>query len=268
MPPPRDKLALWTERLRADWTLDPSDRGRHKRAPVHPAELPQVLRKIRTVNLDAVDCLVILQRGDHLLQLKVTDERVLASDPRNPNYQNVAIPEADLAGFIERHFKLDDAGGNRPLTPARIIEWIALAVVLSALAAAAAFTLRYMRAEGGFLPRPQVEAIASSAEAEGLLRSHQGIYVSQLRDGGLALELTADGGYHFYDIWRGGSGHFILDQVNAGRIQPVRHEGAVALMADNHFLFIVRGDKEIDFQGRSFQRIGWSRDELPYLAFP
>ena len=140
---------------------------------------------------------------------------------------------------------------------------VAVAVVAGALG----FISHFLNRDSGFFPKPTVVGIADPIEAKEILVGHAGIYATRLADGEMLLELRPDGTWGYYDMFRGLPGYYKIVPVQSGTSRPVMEDGRLALLTDKRFLFYPEGDESLVFLKRLFNRVGKTRDDLPYFIF-
>lgn len=260
------KLSVWTEGLDEEWQALPGGHARLNRGSMTPDRILKSLETIRFLNNDRVECQLILQHRKTQLLLLLANGKIFASDPQDPNYQNIPIELPAVAPYLEEHFALTEAFAQTGPNPVRIIEWILLAVFLGVLGFTVFYVGRFLSHETGFLPWPAAVEFRDAASIREYRQAHAGLYLTRLEDGGMAIELEGGGTYGYYDLTRRPDGGWRLVPVDQGLYRPVLISGKLAMLTDNRFVFQISGEGELEFLQRRFSWEAANRASLPGLS--
>jgi len=101
---------------------------------------------------------------------------------------------------------------------------------------------------------PAYEFVPGAIDGIGV-RAYAGVYVEGIQEGGQVFELTNDGQFNLYRMWRTAEpGGFSLRQVESLPIRLGAHGERPALMAGDFFLLLPRRDGRILMSGVLFYR--------------
>lgn len=237
-----------------------------------PEQVVSIIHDILEENGHDANGLFILESGEYRLNLNLNNGVIEISDPRNANYQNVAIAESELVGYLHKFFApvVQEEKKDSLRTPlVQKLEYLVALIVVVALVVTIRFVIQFMEDGSQFMPEPEATEIADVQEMRSLTVQNAGIYVTKMRDGEMAIELKDDGTWAYYDMRSGSLGAFILDTVDEGTFRPVYESGRLAILTDARYLFYPNQQEgSIVFLDRPFKRVGNTRDDLPYLSFP
>ena len=99
------------------------------------------------------------------------------------------------------------------------------------------------------------------------IEDFSGIYATGMRDGAMLIQLNIDSTYQYFDLRRSGHQRFILESVESGKFRPVYEMGKLAFLTEQNYIFYPQKTKLI-FQDRTYELIGQSEQDLPFIAFP
>lgn len=262
------KISIWTEQLNEDWNFNPDSRHRINRGNHAFTELTTVIERIRNLNGEDLDCLLIIQAKGRKLEISLRQHDLLVSDPQNPNYQNVKLAETGLSEFIDQYFGLSEEEAVAHFLPVLVLRIAFMTLYVGIVSGILIFIYFIFLAETGFFPEAKVTEIEDRAERQQLTRSYSGIYATRVADGGMAIELKPEGIFRYYDLRKYAPGKFRMDEVTAGSWRPAYEGGQVALVTGVRYVFYAEGEDRILFLERPFDRIGRMPEDVPYLTFP
>ena len=263
-------LKVWTEGLGEFWGITPQ-KDRRQRDDMTPEAIVDVIHTIIEENSHDANGLFILESGGRRLNLNLSNGVVEVSDPRNANYQNVAIAESELAAYLNSFFvkEVETQKENLRTPLVQKLEYLVAVIVVVALGLSIRFVMQFMEDNSQFMPEPQTADIADMKELRSLTIQYAGVYATNMREGEMVIELKEDGTWFYYDMQSGSLGSYILEPVKAGSFRPVYESGRLAILTDARYVFYPDSENgRITFLQRPFKRIGNSRDDLPYLSFP
>lgn len=232
------------------------------------SELKGIVKAIREGNEGTYEGILFMQDKGRSLQASIKETQLVVSDPQNPNYQNVKMPENELEDFVTQYFSLLDESGERLSYPAQILQIAFFLLVLVGVVSSLYLISRSFIRQSNFLPMPLVEEVREAAEQMSLVERHSAIYATGIRDGGMVIELQRDQDYRFFDMEKVRPGRYRMVLVDDGKWWPARHAGRVALVTGERFVFYPDEKLGLVFLQRPFQRIGEDVAELPHLIFP
>jgi hypothetical protein len=263
------RLSVWTEGLDEDWGLAPDNRGRLERGKMSPKGVAQVVHQIQDLNGTRADCLFILEADRRRLHLNLNSGILEISDPGNMNYQNVTLGNTDLELYLlERFAPQQQQQLQADPRTLRWMEGIIAAMAGVGLVWALFYLSDFLNRDSQFMPKPVALEIDDPVASKDILFRHSGIYVTRVADGEMVIEVSPDGSWGYYDMYKGQPGYYQLEPVNVGNCRPVFEDQEVAILTDTRFMFYPQEGKLLVFLERSFKRIGQNRDELPYFLFP
>jgi hypothetical protein len=265
------KLSIWTEGLGEFWGIAPDQKERRQRDNMSPEELADVINAILEENDHTANGLFALEAEGRILNLALTNGVIEMSDPKDINYQNVAIAEADLVSFLTDFFarKVEQERSNLRTPLLQAIEYTVAVIAILALGLTIRFVIHYLEDASQFMPNYETTEIGNLKESKTLTVKMAGVYATRIDDGEMILELKTDGTWGFFDIANGTVGSFILNTVSGGNFRPVYESGRLAILTDTRYLFYPgEHQKELIFLDRRFKRIGNTRDDLPFVSFP
>ena len=236
-----------------------------------PEELVEIISGMIQENSHNATGLFIIQTKSRTLNLALNNGVIEFSDPKNANYQNVAIVESELISYLDGYFAEEATEEGSVLrTPLiRTLEYIVAIAAILALGLTIRFVVQHLEDSSQFFPLPETVEIKDLKESRSLMVKHAGVYATRLDDGEMLLELTPDGTWAFFDVEKGAVGSFILSNLNEGQFRPVYESGRVAILTDARYIFYPEStESELMFLQRRFKRLGNSRDDLPFVAFP
>ncbi|MEX0327067.1 MAG: hypothetical protein AB3N33_13355 [Puniceicoccaceae bacterium] len=266
------KLTVWTEGLGEFWGIATEQKERRQRGELSPDEVVSIIGNIIEENTHDANGLFILESGGRRLNVTLSNGVVEVSDPRNANYQNVAIAESELTDYLTTFFAPTVAEtGEQLRTPlVQTLEYVVAVAAVVTLALTIKFVIGFMQESSQFMPEPEAVEIGDSKQVQNLTVQYAGIYATRMRDGEMIIELRDDNTWNYYDIQSGSLGSFILSPVSSGEFRPVYEAGRLAILTDTRYLFYPSTTMEegITFLQRPFKKIANSRDDLPYVSFP
>ncbi|NDV61683.1 hypothetical protein G0Q06_04400 [Puniceicoccales bacterium CK1056] len=260
------KIELWTEGLNENWGLDINNRRRIDRGRLNPAELRLIAKRVRKRNRTGAECLLILTGGDRYLEVHVNENDLLLSNPQDPNYQNVTIPDKDLKDYVEQYFTVSIEATPFEWTPSLVMQCITLLLVLLGLGVVLVFVSRHFSKETGFVQKPAIIELNDPIASASAIEDYSGIYATGMWDGAMLIELNIDSTFSYYDIKRSGQQRYILELVHSGTYKPVSEMGRMAFLTELNFIFYP-DEEAIIFQDREYELIAQSRQDLPFIAF-
>jgi hypothetical protein len=261
------KIELWTEGLNENWGLDINNRRRIDRGRLNIPDLRLIVKRLRKRNRAGAECLLILDGGGRYLEVHVSEHDLLLSNPQDPNYQNVTIQDKDLKEYVERYFTVAVEAAVFEWTPSLIMQCVTLLLVLTGLGIALVFLSKYFAAESGFIPKPIVIEVTDPIELASVVEDFSGIYATGMRDGAMLIQLNIDSTFQYFDMKSSSHQRYILKPVESGKFKPVYDMGRLAFLTEQNYLFYPEKTKLI-FQDRSYDLVGQSEQDLPFIAFP
>ena len=267
MPESPFRARVWTEGLTPELHAVSGEHTRIDRGLLDLGDLTDLLQQTWERNEGSFEARYILSSAGKELELVLTEERLTASDPRDANYQNLPVQDEDLPAFLldffpERPSGRADADAIGPHWRDRILTGIVFVVLILSLG----YVGSVLTAETSFLPPPEGKPIKETGRGPALLEEFAGFYVSELEDGGMAIELLPKGTFAFYDIvGRPGSPLLSLREVTGGTHEPVLIDDDIAIATDTNFVFQPITRDGLVFLQRRFKRIAKSQAEIPRI---
>ncbi|MEX0331745.1 MAG: hypothetical protein AB3N64_10015 [Puniceicoccaceae bacterium] len=266
------KLTVWTEGLGEFWGIASAQKERRQRGEMNPDEVVTIIGNIIEENTHDANGLFILESSGRRLNVTLSNGVVEVSDPRDANYQNVAIAESELTEYLIKFFAPAAAESNENLrTPlVQTLEYVVAIAAIVVFGLTIRFVIGFMQDSSQFMPEPEAVEISDRIQVQNLKVQYAGVYATRMRDGEMVIELRDDGTWNYYDIQGGSLGSFILSPVNSGQFRPVYESGRLAILTDSRYLFYPSTNLEegITFLQRPFKKIANTRDDLPYVSFP
>ena len=261
------RARVWTEGLTPELQAVSGARTRIDRGLLDRGDLTDLLQKTWDRNEASFEARFLLSSGGRELDLLLTEERLLASDPRDANYQNLPLADEDLPAFLLDFFpekassaKETESVGARWRD--RILTGITFAVFILSLG----YVGSVLTAQPDFLPSPEGTPIRETGRGPALLEEFAGFYVDTLADGGMAIELQPGGSFAFYDlVGRADSPLLALRKVKEGRHKPVLIDEHIAVATDTNFVFQPITRDGLVFLQRRFTRIADRPAEIPRI---
>lgn len=263
-----ERVSVWTEGLDKNWIHKDQSRGRIKRGTFSVRNLPSILGHIRKKNPGELDCLIILQGYEQMLHLRMENGRFFLSNPQDLNYQNVEVDLDGVVSVVDHFFSPKESPFTYEWRKSVLIQGSVFTLVLAGLVGSVVYLFRFLLEEASFFPTPIVMEIDDPTEAAGLIRKHSGFYVTGIADGEMALELSPGGAFHYFDILRGAPGHYLLETVDSGGLRPAYEAGQQVLIAETGYIFYPMEDGDLSFQNRPYNRVGATREDVPYFSLP
>ena len=270
MEPSGKTLTVWTEGLGEFWGIAPELIERRQREPMTPETLANVIDNILLENGHTASGLFILEAANKRLNLALTHGVIEISDPKNVNYQNVAMALDDLVKYLEAFFFTEVAANveQTKASPVRMVEYIVASAAVVFLIFTVSFVSKFLENNSGFMPVPEITEIGNQDEIHDAQNRYAGVYTTGMDDGETILELKKDGSWGFYDIQRSTAGSYFLDLVQMGNYRPVYKSGRLAILTDSLYLLYPEDQENLLFLQRSFSRVAKTREDLTNVAFP
>ena len=271
------KFKVWTEGLDEMWFPLSEAKERIDREILTAEEVAEAIENLHGECDASTPCLFILEAHGQRLRISLNGDHIEASNPEDRNYQNVTLQPSEICAFLEDYFALPEEEEETRRYRIRIIEWVAVGIALLGLVFTVQLTRNYLEEQSYFTPKPEVVEIEDKSVASSIITNYTGVYVSELRNSGLAIELKKNQEWAFYDIRQSAPGKFTLEPIHSGA-----HRAAYSLdkkpiiVTDTHFTFSLNATladgvpnrNHLVFQQRLFKKIAATREDLPHVQFP
>jgi len=101
---------------------------------------------------------------------------------------------------------------------------------------------------------PDYDALPD-ARAESMLAEWSGVYVSEFREGAMAVELNRDGSFRVFEMWSAEAGNnFDLATIRSGLCRPAVREGAEVFILNGTHVLAPFGEASLRLHGIVFHR--------------
>jgi hypothetical protein len=233
-------------------------------------DLILLLQETYDTNEAPFECAFFLEAHSRVLRLELTDSGLLASNPRDLNYQNISIPEEDLETFLLDYF-VEKSSTNESVEQDRTgtRDRIVAVLVFTTLIAALSYMTASLTASRQFMPPPKISEELDPNFARTQLNRVAGVFVTALEDGEMMIEISPEGTFALYDLQKAEAmTTFSLEQVDAGECRLTRIGDSLAVVTGNNFVFQPIDKNGLVFLQRYFKRIASSIDQVPFVQIP